>query len=247
MPELKLILVDPNPWLCAAFRHYFTGLPNVEIVPGFFEDLATFDCMVSPANSFGLMDGGVDAAIVRFFGNQLMDRVQQRILDDYLGEQPVGTCLLVESHHPEHPFVAHTPTMRVPLDITGTDNVYRAMWAMLLAVRKHNRTVARRINSVACPGLGTGTGRVPYPEAARQMALAYRNFLNPPRFLDWRLAASRQDQVGCGGNPEMSLPPHVVLPGEPEGGTSTAPATAVDRGRYPGYPRAPGVASGHGG
>jgi O-acetyl-ADP-ribose deacetylase (regulator of RNase III) len=171
-----------------------------------------FDCVVSAANSFGLMDGGVDAAIVRFFGNPLMDRVQQRILDEYLGEQLVGTCLLVETHHAKHPFVAHTPTMRVPMDITGTDNVYRAMWAMLLAVRNHNRTAGRGINSVACPGLGTGTGHVPYPEAARQMALAYRNFVNPPRLLDWRLAESRQDQVGCGGNPEMSLPSQEDLP-----------------------------------
>jgi O-acetyl-ADP-ribose deacetylase (regulator of RNase III) len=220
MGALKLILVDPNPSLCAAFRHFFAGMPNVEIVPAFFEELAEFDCMVSAANSFGLMDGGIDAAIVRFFGDPLMDRVQQRILDDYLGEQPVGTCLLVESHHPKHPFVAHTPTMRVPMDITGTDNVYRAMWAMLLAVRNHNRTSEPRINSVACPGLGTGTGQVPYPEAARQMALAYRNFVNPPRVLDWRLAESRQDQVGCGGNPEMSLPPQKDLPSAPEAGGS---------------------------
>jgi hypothetical protein len=87
------------------------------------------------------------------------------------------------------------------------------MWAMLLAVRHHNRTAGRGIHIVACPGLGTGTGQVPYPEAARQMALAYRNFVNPPRVLDWRLAERRQDEVGCGGNPEMSLPPLEDLPG----------------------------------
>jgi hypothetical protein len=46
------------------------------------------------------------------------------------------------------------------------------------------------------------------------MALAYRNSLNPPRFLDWRFAESRQDQVGCGGNPAMSLLPQVRLPEE---------------------------------
>lgn len=233
MPELKLILVGPRASLCAAFRHFFAGLPNVEVVPDGFEALTEFDCVVSAANSFGLMDGGVDAAIVRFFGGALMDRVQQRILDDYLGEQLVGTCLLVESGHPKHPFVAHTPTMRVPLDITGTDNVYGAMWAMLLAVRNHNRTAERSIHSVACPGLGTGTGRVPYPEAARQMALAYRNFLNPSRFLDWRLAENRQDQVGCGGNPDMSLPPQEDLPSQPEEGTAAEQNTTPDRGGIP--------------
>src|SRR5262245_1402953 len=138
MPELKLILVAPRISLYAAFRHFFADLPNVAIVPEGVEALTEFDCVVSAANSFGLMDGGVDAAIVRFFGGALMDRVQQRILEDYLGEQPVGTCLVVESGHSRHPFVAHTPTMRVPMDISGTDNVYRAMWALLLAVRHHN-------------------------------------------------------------------------------------------------------------
>jgi O-acetyl-ADP-ribose deacetylase (regulator of RNase III) len=151
--------------------------------------------MVSAANSFGLMDGGVDAAITEFFGVSLMARVQQRILDEYLGEQPVGTSLIVKTGHPQHPFIAHTPTMRVPMDISGTDKVYLAMWAMLLAVRVHNGGASRPIRIVACPGLGTGTGRVPYREAARQMALAYRHFLNPPRQIDWEMAGLRHVQV----------------------------------------------------
>ena len=67
--------------------------------------------MVSAANSFGLMDGGVDLAITRFFGEPLMQRIQTRILEEYLGEQPVGTSLIVETGHPAHPFVAHTPTL----------------------------------------------------------------------------------------------------------------------------------------
>jgi O-acetyl-ADP-ribose deacetylase (regulator of RNase III) len=142
MSNVKLILVSPEPALYAAFREEFEGLPNVEVVDGFFEQLPEFDCMVSPANSFGLMDGGVDAAIIRFFGDALMDRVQERILDEYLGEQPVGTSMMVETEHPRHPFLAHTPTMRVPMPIARTDYPYLAMWAMLLAVRRHSLTHA---------------------------------------------------------------------------------------------------------
>src|SRR5688500_7101894 len=109
--ELKLILVDTNPGLCIALDQAFTGLTGVEIVHGPFEALDQFDCMVSPANSFGLMDGGVDAAIIRFFGSQLQQRVQKRILDEFLGEQPIGTSMIVETGHPDHGFLAHTPTM----------------------------------------------------------------------------------------------------------------------------------------
>ncbi|HXF58508.1 MAG TPA: hypothetical protein VN539_01680, partial [Candidatus Saccharimonadales bacterium] len=75
MHEFSLILVDPKPPIAEAFRLAFEGLPRVEVVTGRFEELPRFDCMVSAANSFGLMDGGVDAAITRFFGDALMDRV----------------------------------------------------------------------------------------------------------------------------------------------------------------------------
>ncbi len=150
--KLKLVLVDPVSEVCNAWKEHFEGLPSVKIVRGGFEKLPAFDCMVSAANSFGLMDGGVDLAIIQFFGFELMDRVQERVLADYLGEQPVGTCFIVETGHAKHPFLAHTPTMRIPMPITRTDNVYRAMWAMLLAVRQHNlNSNGKPIKTVAAP------------------------------------------------------------------------------------------------
>ncbi|RCJ16983.1 phage tail protein [Nostoc sp. ATCC 43529] len=197
---MKLILVAPNPLLCAAFQQNFNYLPNVEIVNNYFEWLPDFDCLVSPANSFGMMDGGIDAAIIRFFGRSLMARVQQRILEDYLGEQPVGTSMIVETRHRKHHFLAHTPTMRVPMIIAGTDIPYIAMWAMLLAIRRHNQQAKQKINTIACPGLGTGIGRVPYTQAARQMALAYDHFLYPPKHLNCIVAAERQLQIWEGGH-----------------------------------------------
>jgi O-acetyl-ADP-ribose deacetylase (regulator of RNase III) len=93
------------------------------------------------------------------------------------------------------------------MEIARTDNVYKAMWAMLLAVRQHNQQSPRRIARVACPGLGTATGRVPYPEAARQMALAYQHFLHPPHTLDWRLADRRQEAIKYGGDLGFRFPP----------------------------------------
>lgn len=200
MEKLKLILVDPKPDLCAAWKTHFEGLSNVEIVNGRFEKLPEFDCMVSAANSFGLMDGGVDLAIIRFFGRPLEQRVQAYIIENYLGEQPIGTSFIIETGHEKHPFIAHTPTMRIPMTIALTDNVYVAMWAMLLAVHHHNLSNARKIETIACPGLGTATGQVPSEEAARQMALAYRNFLNPPGAISWRYADGRQEKIGRGGD-----------------------------------------------
>ena len=165
------------------------------MVEGRFEELPRFDCMVSAANSFGLMDGGVDGAITRFFGDALMDAVQARIIANYFGEQPVGTSFIIESGHPDHPFLAHTPTMRVPMPIAGTDNVYNAMFAMLRAVVAHNRSDPRTIRAVACPGLGTATGRMDHGEAARQMRLGLHAIRFPVTEISWPVAQLRHQNV----------------------------------------------------
>jgi len=205
---MKIIFVDLSESFCEAAQKAFKDLPNIEVVQDYFEKLPAFDCMVSPANSFGLMDGGVDAAITKFFGVQLMQRVQERILTEYLGEQPVGTSMIVETGNPKHPFLAHTPTMRIPMHISKTDNVYLSMWALLRAVHFHNKTSERKIEIIACPGLGTGTGRVPYEQAARQMALAYKNYLNQPLYLNWGLASARQGEIVFGGDDGCDISPY---------------------------------------
>jgi O-acetyl-ADP-ribose deacetylase (regulator of RNase III) len=195
--------------VCKAFHTYFDKLPNVEIINSAFENIGEYDCMVSPANSFGLMDGGIDAAITNYFGSQLMRRVQQYIIAEYLGEQPVGTSFIIATKHEKHPFLAHTPTMRVPMEIAHTDNVYLAMAAMLRAVYIHNRTAERKIETIVCPGLGTGYGNVPFREASRQMALAYHNFLNPPTSINWVFAGQRQSEIRFGGDMGFDFKPEV--------------------------------------
>ena len=193
VPFEQLILVDPREPLVAAWRDAFNGGVGVRFVCGRFEELPTFDCMVSAANSFGLMDGGVDLAISKFFGWELMDRVQDHILKEFAGEQPVGTSFLIATGNPKHPFLAHTPTMRVPMDIRGTDHVYLAMSAMIRAIVHFNRAHAQApIRTVACPGLGTATGKVPPDVAARQMALAWAVACEPQPRINWEIAHNRQ-------------------------------------------------------
>jgi O-acetyl-ADP-ribose deacetylase (regulator of RNase III) len=202
-PMLEALwLVHPDNAMCDAFRQRFAGLPNVRVVQGRFEDLEPHDCFVTAGNAFGLMTAGIDAAVVRRFGERLMRRVQQRILDDYFGEQPVGTAFVLPTGDPSLPFLCHAPTMRVPGSIAGTDKVYAATWAALLAIVAHNRTAEQRIEVVALPAMGTGFGGVPFGEAARQMAVAYRHLLEPPHRLDWAFVAQRQLAV-CYDGPQQ--------------------------------------------
>lgn len=195
---MQLILVDLDQKVCKAFQSYFADLPNITVVHDRFENVEAYDCLVSPANSFGIMDGGIDAAITQFFGKQLMQRVQKILREDWGCEQPVGTSIIVETTHPKHPYLAHTPTMRVPMTIVKTDHVYNAMRAMLHAVDNFNKTADHPIETILCPGLGTATGGVPAEEAARQMALAYKNFLNPPQHIEWVAMLKRQEEIRFG-------------------------------------------------
>ncbi|MEO0581749.1 MAG: macro domain-containing protein [Bacteroidota bacterium] len=198
---MELILVDPILALCNHLRKAFEKHEHVKIIHGYFEAVEEFDCMVSAANSFGLMDGGVDLAIINFFGHQLEKQVQEYIIAQYFGEQPVGTCFLIETGNEKHPFVAHTPTMRIPMTIHGTDNVYLAMKAMLETIWHHNQKAeTQKIKRVVCPGLGTATGKMPYAEAARQMQLAYANFISPIERINWDVAGKRQLAIRYGGN-----------------------------------------------
>ncbi|MDY3554840.1 macro domain-containing protein [Gemmata sp. JC717] len=188
-------LVHPERAMCDAFARPFDGLRNVRVVQGRFEDLGPHDCFVTAGNAFGIMTAGIDAAVVRFFGEELMARVQHRILNDYFGEQPIGTAFVLETGHASLPFLVHAPTMRVPGNIDGTDKVYCATWAALLAVQAYNNANGHRIETVAFPAMGTGFGGVPFDEAARQMAAAWRNYLDPPHRLDWEFVIERHRSV----------------------------------------------------
>lgn len=202
---IDLWLVHPREEACDAFRHRFQGLPNVRVLQARFEVLPPHDCFITAGNGFGLMTAGIDAAVVAFHGAALMERVQRRIIDEYLGEQPVGTCFIEPTGTPGYPFVGHAPTMRMPGPIDGSDAVYRAAWAALLAVYRHNAAARRgesdapEIVSVAMPALGTGFGGVDFSEAARQMAAAYRFYLDPPHRLDWDAAIDRHRAIGFDG------------------------------------------------
>ena len=69
--RFKIILVDPMKELCDEWKNQSSDLELIEVCNMRFEDLDEFDCMVSAANSFGLMDGGVDLASIQFFGIEL--------------------------------------------------------------------------------------------------------------------------------------------------------------------------------
>ena len=202
-------LVHPNPATVSVSEQRFLNIEGVDPPRVFackMEELPPHDAFVTAANSFGHMTAGVDAAVVRFHGEGLMARVQHRILDEYLGEQPVGTAFVIDTGTRGYPYVVHAPTMRVPCDISGTDAVYAATWAVLLAVYRHNAAARREgrdeeaIRTVALPAMGCGFGGMAADEAARQMAAAFRFYASPPHRLDWDAVIERQRAIRYDGD-----------------------------------------------
>jgi O-acetyl-ADP-ribose deacetylase (regulator of RNase III) len=203
---INVWLIHPEVEMCDAFRHWFQGLPNTTIIQAKFEALPPHDCFVTAANSFGIMNAGIDAAVIRLHGEALMKSIQFRIMDEYLGEQPIGTSFIQPTGNFDYPFVAHTPTMRVPGSISGTDKVYAAAWAAFLAIYRHNvvAAVPEKIQTVVFPAMGAGFGSVPYSEVARQMAAAYRHYLDPPHRLDWDTVIERHKLISYDGKQQVA-------------------------------------------
>lgn len=187
---MNIILCDCSRELCDAWRKFFKNEDNVKVKNCSFQEVEEYDCIVSPANSFGIMDGGFDGALTNYFGTDLMNNVQRKIAETWCGEQPVGSCMVIYTGNNKHPYCAHAPTMRIPKQIIGTDNIYLAMRAMLLVTKEYPQ-----IKTVVCPGLGTCTGRVNSLTAAHQMYLAYISIMYPKKIMTWKDAVEIDAKV----------------------------------------------------
>ncbi|WAO96623.1 Zn(2)-C6 fungal-type domain-containing protein [Fusarium falciforme] len=152
-----------------------------------------FDTIVSPANSYGQLDGGFDDAISLAFspGDDYMAltrAAQEQLYDEWRGFAPPGTCTIVRI--PEAfrqrsmnvwgtKFLALCPTMRVPMDVRwDREIVYDAVWSLLCAIDKHNRTASEndKISRILMTPMATGTGLVTPERWAEQTVLAMKHF-----------------------------------------------------------------------
>ncbi len=172
--DLRLSLGDLNPQVAGALAEAFVDVGAVEVVEGNLLELAC-DAIVSPANSFGDMSGGIDKAIDDFHKGAAQEAVRRAISEHYLGELPVGAALIVEVPGRRFRFVVAAPTMRIPGSVVRTINAYLAMRATLVAVLRFNAQHQQPLRTLAIPGLATGVGGLSPREAAEQMWTAYDN------------------------------------------------------------------------
>jgi len=177
----RLFLIDRSQVLVDRWKEQFSDCPEVEgIVGDYFQRSA--DAIVSPANSFGIMDGGLDLAIRDQLGFHVQDAIQKVIVAKHHGELPVGCAEIIETNDSRWRYMIAAPTMRVPQPISFTINAYLAFRAILVATENLNRSRGKReVDSLVCCGLGTGIGRLDATKCAMQMRAAYQVMKTPSR------------------------------------------------------------------
>ncbi|MFJ8645932.1 macro domain-containing protein [Streptomyces sp. NPDC093546] len=173
---LRVVLTDVNAAVVEAWRAAFADTPEVEIRKGSILD-EQVDAWVSPTNSRGLMDGGVDAVVKRHLGAGIQLRVQRAIRDRFAGRMPVGSAVCVPSGAVNPRFLISTPTMeKSAQNVSETLNVALACAAAFQAVHRQNAQAPGSIGSVALVGMGARTGKVPARVCANLMWTGYTLF-----------------------------------------------------------------------
>ena len=171
---LRVILTATDEDLLEAWSSFCSHLDVVELYSGSILDVPC-DAVVSPANSYGYMDGGFDMTYMRHFGWNVQERLQELIRSKHHGQLLVGQAELVETESEAIPYLIAAPTMRVPQSLHNSANPYLAMRAVLLHIKNaeyQGIPVADLVQTVAIPGLGTGVGEVHPSVCARQVQFA---------------------------------------------------------------------------
>lgn len=204
--DAQVILVDVNAKMVAAWREVFVDNPEVIVVHGSMTDQAT-SAWVSPTNSKGMMDGGLDGVIKGFLGAHIQTKVQQEIAAKFHGFMPVGHAVCAATGRAQPAWLISTPTMvDASQDVSATLNVALSCAAALQMVHMQNRLIKGAIPSVALPGLGANTGKVPVDICADLMWTAYNLFREEAfeTFADMR--AALEQELGALGNVTPSSP-----------------------------------------
>ena len=124
------------------------------------------DALVNPANSKGIMGGGVAGFLRKVCGNEVEKEAMER------SPIEVGKAITTGAGKLSGKFkgIIHAPTMPAPAMRIPVENVKKATRAALEEAERQG------FESIAMPGMGTGVGGVPEEEAARAMINVIKSF-----------------------------------------------------------------------
>ncbi|KAK9483965.1 hypothetical protein V1527DRAFT_520891 [Lipomyces starkeyi] len=172
--NFALTFLDVDPTLPGLWSHYLQQhLPHLRVPRHLYPQVLTasvrspppnltFDCIVSPGNSFVRMDGRLDLSIFRLFagsmtrssgttsltagGGKGCNMLELIDMLPYLHSNVAVTDNYSGDSRPETNtfgcrYIAQAPTMRVPSVLGRSEVVYDCMWAILNEIYNHNKAV----------------------------------------------------------------------------------------------------------
>ncbi len=169
--EIKIYIVDMDSFTCKVLEEEFCDVPNVKVVHAdirrfYSEHNEEIDCLVSPANAFGRMTGGYDAALSSILGWDFQKKVQAYIKEHFYGEQGVGTSFIIKTDFPNLSLI-HTPTMQYPSVIKDDMIVYYCMRSTLICALEND------VNCIVIPVFGGACGGVDPQISSKRLKQAY--------------------------------------------------------------------------
>jgi len=187
LKKITFHLCDINKDIVDEWESQFEGLDNFKF--GYCDIFKypisdkNVNAIVSPANSFGDLQGGIDLVYYKYFGYNLEERLQDIIIKEKYGELTMGDALIIPMNGIYNYFIS-APTMRVPMDVSNTVNAYLAFRAVLVKLIEFNKKSDDPITDIICPGLGTSIGKISAENCAKQMLNAYTIIIRPDYDLD---------------------------------------------------------------
>lgn len=118
---------------------------------------AEADAVVNPANSLGIMGGGVAGILRRAAGPEVEEEARR------YAPIALGTAVVTGGGRSRFTAIIHAPTMSAPGSHIPVHNVRLAIRAALAVADSHGYA------ALAVPGMGTGVGGVRPIEAAEAM------------------------------------------------------------------------------
>lgn len=141
-----------------------------------------YDCVITPGNSFGIMDGGFDKVILDKYPKAQMN-IQQGIGRLYGRELPVGSALSCRLSNGVT--LIYVPTMRFPGPVTDKATAYNSALSAFSLIAQFGQFKDKDpITKVVMPLFATATGGIPPKWSARQICLAYKHMQGEPA-KDW--------------------------------------------------------------
>jgi O-acetyl-ADP-ribose deacetylase (regulator of RNase III) len=177
MGHLTLVLVAVDAAMARAWRALAEGRSELVVHEGSITDVDA-DAVVSPANSLGIMAGGIDGVYARCFPG-ISDRVQAASG----GELPVGEAVIVPTGVERPAWLVSAPTMsrpgvRLPADGGAARAAAGAVFRLWRGGTLPDGTRVRdAVRTIAMPGLGTGVGGLSPEVCATQVGAAWDEVL----------------------------------------------------------------------